>query len=189
MGKLSDPEVWEYSLGDEYDTTFFLPLLSLLLSLGDAEAEALDGEPIEPPAAYTLGELTSLSNNGKDAAGKGVNLDCLCGAAAAAAAAPPPAAEGWNPSQPVVPPAGKYITGVVAPDLLPLAADAADADAAAAAAHPPFPNPAILLRLLPPPPPPLAPSRALAAPDPKDASDAGRLLSSEVRGAWWWWWW
>lgn len=48
MGKLSDPEAWEYSLGDEYDTTFF-PLLSL--PLGEADAEALEGEPIELPAA------------------------------------------------------------------------------------------------------------------------------------------
>lgn len=95
-----------------------------------------------------------------------MNLDCLC--------AP------LNPSQPVVPSAGKYITGVVAPDLLP------PADAAAAA-HPPFPNPAILLRLLPPPlaAAAAAPSRALAVPDPKDASDVGRLLSGKVRGAWW----
>lgn len=186
MGKVSDPEAWEYSLGDEYDTAFF-PLLSLplLLSLGDADAEALEGEPIEPPA-YTLGELTSLSKEGKDAEGKGVNLDCLAPppppppppppAPAPAAAA---AEAGWNPSQPVVPSAGKYITGVVAPDLLP-----PPLAEAAAAAQPPFPNPATLLRLLPPPPP----APALPAPDPKDASDVGRLvvLSSEVRGTWWW---
>lgn len=98
-----------------------------------------------------------------------MNLDCLF--------AP------LNPSQPVVPSAGKYITGVVAPDLLPLA----EAEAAAAA-HPPLPNPAILLRLLPPPlaaAAAAAPSRALAVPDPKDASGVGRLLSGKVRVAWW----
>lgn len=124
----------------------------------------LEGEWIEPSAR--LGELTSLSKEGKDAAGKGVNLECLRGAPALALA---PA--GWNPSHPVVPLAGKYMTGVVAPDLLPVLA------AAAAAAHPPFPNPATtLLPLLAPPPP-----------DPKEASEVGRLVSislSELWGVW-----
>lgn len=62
------------------------------------------------------------------------------------------------------------MTGVVAPDLLPVLA-------AAAAAHPPFPNPATtLLPLLTPPPP-----------DPKEASEVGRLVSrslSELWGVW-----
>lgn len=122
----------------------------------------LEGEWIEPSAR--LGELTSLSKEGRDAAGKGVNFECLRGALA-------PALAGWNPSHPVVPLAGKYMTGVVAPDLLPVLA------AAAAAAHPPFPNPATtLLPLLAPPPP-----------DPKEASEVGRLVSislSELWGVW-----
>lgn len=108
--------------------------------------------------------MTSLSKEGRDAAGKGVNFECLRGALA-------PALAGWNPSHPVVPLAGKYMTGVVAPDLLPVLA------AAAAAAHPPFPNPATtLLPLLAPPPP-----------DPKEASEVGRLVSislSELWGVW-----
>lgn len=112
--------------------------------------------------------MTSLSKEGRDAAGKGVNLECLRGAPALALA---PALTGWNPSHPVVPLAGKYMTGVVAPDLLPVLA------AAAAAAHPPFPNPATtLLPLLAPPPP-----------DPKEASEVGRLVSrslSELWGVW-----
>lgn len=109
--------------------------------------------------------MTSLSKEGRDAAGKGVNFECLRGALA-------PALAGWNPSHPVVPLAGKYMTGVVAPDLLPVLAAAA-----AAAAHPPFPNPATtLLPLLAPPPP-----------DPKEASEVGRLVSislSELWGVW-----
>lgn len=110
--------------------------------------------------------MISLSKEGKDAAGNGVNLDCLLGGELLA-----PAGVGGNPSHPVVPLGGKYMTGVVAPDLLPVLA--------AAAAHPPLPNPAtILLALLaplapsrPPPPPP---------PDPKDASEVDRLIPSNA---------
>lgn len=109
-----------------------------------------------------------------------MNLDCLAPPPPPPGPPPAPAGAGWNPSQPVVPSAGKYITGVDAPDLLPPPPLAE----AAAAAHPPFPNPAILLCLLPPPLA-AAPSRTLAVPDPNDASDVGRLLSSEVRGGWW----